>query len=316
MRFSHLVAPITLVAAVSAGVVVDRRAAFTLKNGQDAQALNKQFQSLTPNSACNSGDACVGSQVAKCVDGKFVLSSCTPKLQCVVLPLVNKPGTSVTCDTAKDANARIAQTGAQGGLFGKREIEERASSGSPTAPAACNGNGKRSVQDVTVTPFKRSLAKRIAQTDLPQVAQSWQVLCEQSGGKRDPNNDPCVVLAGQNGISALLANADTCAQQDNADAMVDFAKSPGITNKQALIDNAIAYRKHPRNALNINGVTPSTLFCEKSPRNPELNGVVNAQLQGVDHGLFGSPSTGIVAFGAPGTCPFGETADVATCSCH
>jgi len=125
-----------------------------------------------------------------------------------------------------------------------------------------------------------------------------------------------VVLAGQKGIAALLANADACAQQDNADAMVDFAKSQGVTNKDALINNAIAYRKHPRNALNIDGTTPSTPFCEKAPRNPELNGVVNAQLQGVDPGLFGSPNTGILAFGAPGTCPFGKTADVATCSCN
>jgi hypothetical protein len=107
-----------------------------------------------------------------------------------------------------------------------------------------------------------------------------------------------VVLAGLNGINALLANADACAQQDNADAMVDFAKLPGINNKQALIDNAVAYRKHPRNALNINGVVPSTLFCEKAARNPELKGIVNGQLDGVDRGLFGSPKTDIVAFGA------------------
>ena len=80
--------------------------------------------------------------------------------------------------------------------------------------------------------------------------------------------------------------------------MIDFAKSAGVTNKDALIANAIAYRKHPRNALNINGVTPSTLFCEKAPKNAELKGIVNAQLDGVDPGLFGSPATGIVAFGA------------------
>ena len=120
----------------------------------------------------------------------------------------------------------------------------------------------------------------------------------QSGGTRDPNNDPCVQLAGVKGINALLANADACAQQENADAMIDFAKQPGINNKQALIDNAIAYRKHPRNALNIGGTVPSTLFCQNAPRNPELKGVVNAQLDGVDPGLFGSPNTGVVAFGA------------------
>jgi hypothetical protein len=93
-----------------------------------------------------------------------------------------------------------------------------------------------------------------------------------------------------------------CAQQDNADAMADFAKLPGINNEQALVDNAIAYRKHPPNALD-NGVVvrrlvPSTLFCETAPRNPELNGVVNSQLDGVDPGLFGSPKTATVAFGA------------------
>jgi hypothetical protein len=166
-------------------------------------------------------------------------------------------------------------------------------SSAATAPPACEAKSKRATSS---SPF---LVKRIAQTDLVQVAQSWQNLCEQSGGSRiGAGGDPCVVLAGQNGISALLANADQCAQQDNADAMVDFAKSSGVNNKQALIANAIAYRKHPRNALNIGGVVPSTLFCERAPRNSELNGVVNAQLQGVDPGLFGSPSTGIVAFGA------------------
>lgn len=110
-------------------------------------------------------------------------------------------------------------------------------------------------------------------------------------------DSPCVTLAGVNGINALLANADACDQQDNADAMIDFANSEGITNKQALIDNAIAYREHPRNALNINGVTPSTPYCQTAPKNPELDGIVNGQLDGVDPGLFGSPKTGIVAFG-------------------
>lgn len=165
---------------------------------------------------------------------------------------------------------------------------------SATAPPACKAKAKREDS----TPFQANLLKRIAQSDLGQVAQSWQNLCVKSGGPRPAGNDPCVVLAGQNGISSLLANADVCAQQNNADAMVDFAKQPGVTNKQALINNAIAYRKHPRNALNINGVVPSTLFCEKAPRNAELNGIANAQLAGVNPGLFGSPSAGIVAFGA------------------
>jgi hypothetical protein len=165
----------------------------------------------------------------------------------------------------------------------------------PTEPPACKAKGKR---DPGTSDAPTLLLKRIAQTDLGQVAQSWQNLCVKSGGKRDPANDPCVVLAGVNGINSLLAGAGACAQQDNADAMIDFAKSPGITNKQALIDNAIAYRKHPRNALDIGGTVPSTPFCEKAPRNPELKGVVNAQLSGVNPGLFGGPNFAIVPFGA------------------
>jgi hypothetical protein len=119
-----------------------------------------------------------------------------------------------------------------------------------------------------------------------------------SGGKRNPANDPCTVLGSQNGINSLLAGAGVCAQQDNADAMIDFAKQPGIKNEQALIANAIAYRKHPRNALNIGGTVPSTPFCEKAPRNPELKGIVNAQLPGVNPGLFGGPNFPVIPFGA------------------
>ena len=41
-----------------------------------------------------------------------------------------------------------------------------------------------------------------------------------------------------------------CALQENADAMTGFAKLPGTNIKQVLIDNTIAYREHPRSALN------------------------------------------------------------------
>jgi hypothetical protein len=107
MRFSQVAFSIsvTLVAAVSAGpVAVDynghhqRRgggaAPFTLQNGQEAQVLNRKFQSLTTNSSCTSGEqACVQGLLAQCVDGKFVLAACGSTLQCVALPLVLKPGT-------------------------------------------------------------------------------------------------------------------------------------------------------------------------------------------------------------------------------
>jgi hypothetical protein len=81
--------------------------------------------------------------------------------------------------------------------------------------------------------------------------------------------------------------------------MIDFAKSPGVTNQAALIAAAIAYRQHPRNADDIGGgITPSTPYCTTPPRNQELVGVFNAQLPGVNPGLFGGPSGPIVAFGS------------------
>jgi hypothetical protein len=65
-----------------------------------------------------------------------------------------------------------------------------------------------------------------------------------------------------------------------------------------MADNAVAYRKHPRNALALDGgVTPSTPFCQQAPKNAELKGVVNGQLDGVNPGLFGGPKFAVVAFG-------------------
>ncbi|KAF9469439.1 hypothetical protein BDZ94DRAFT_1150263, partial [Collybia nuda] len=155
---------------------------------------------------------------------------------------------------------------------------------------------------------------RLAQDDLPGVAQGWQDLCLISGGDIF-TNEPCVNLAGGDGLNALLADADPCAQQDNADAMIAFAKSPGVTNTADLIANAIAYRQHPRNTMNILGVIPSTVYCQKAPQSVELIGIVNVQLDDADPGLFGSPNIPLMPFGAPGTCPFGQEPDITTCTC-
>ena len=94
MRFSAVIFPFALtVVSVSAGVI-DRRAAFTLQNALDAQELNQQFQGLTASSTCTSGEnACINGQLGQCVGDKFFLSSCPSPMQCVVLPLANKPGT-------------------------------------------------------------------------------------------------------------------------------------------------------------------------------------------------------------------------------
>ncbi|KAG6884067.1 hypothetical protein C0992_007090 [Termitomyces sp. T32_za158] len=86
---------------------------FQLQNGQDAITQNDQFASLTADSACTEGqDACVNGGFAQCVGGKFVITQCGSGTICAALPLVNKAGTSITCTTAADRDARIAATGA------------------------------------------------------------------------------------------------------------------------------------------------------------------------------------------------------------
>ncbi|KAG6910043.1 hypothetical protein DXG01_013767 [Tephrocybe rancida] len=93
---------------------------FHLQNGKDAQALNAKFTNLNASAACTTGDlACINGAFAQCDNGKFVITSCGPSpLTCAALPLVNKAGTSITCTTEADAAARIAATGATGGITG------------------------------------------------------------------------------------------------------------------------------------------------------------------------------------------------------
>lgn len=105
--------------AATPAVTANATKPFQLQNGKDAQKLNKSFQSLTASSSCTDGQqACVGNGFAQCVGGKFQVTTCSGGLQCFALPLVNKAGTSIACDTESDAAARIAATGATGGIRG------------------------------------------------------------------------------------------------------------------------------------------------------------------------------------------------------
>ncbi|CAE6441519.1 proline-rich protein [Rhizoctonia solani AG-1 IB] len=100
-------------------VTADAAKPFLLQNGKDAQKLNQSFESLTSSSSCNDGEqACVEGGFAQCVGGAFQITACSGGLKCFALPLVNKAGTSITCDTEADAAARIAATGATGGVRG------------------------------------------------------------------------------------------------------------------------------------------------------------------------------------------------------
>lgn len=130
MRFSQIALSVTLVAAVSAhpisGDYHQRRAAFTLKNGQDAQLLNRKFQSLSANSPCNAGEqACVKGQLAQCVGGKFVMTPCASTLQCVALPLVNKAGTRYVPHNPASLLAKHIDTALRAIRSKTRKLESR-----------------------------------------------------------------------------------------------------------------------------------------------------------------------------------------------
>ncbi|KAJ7172307.1 hypothetical protein C8R46DRAFT_1190213 [Mycena filopes] len=129
------------------------------------------------------------------------------------------------------------------------------------------------------------------------------------------DSDPCFDY-GLGGFSALFADADVCAQQEIADSMISFAKSPHVTNSVDIIQMAISYRKMPRQSELLFGFYPSTPYCTIAPINEELRGIWNEQPEGVTAGLYGGPNYPIVPFGEAGSCPYGQVSDVSTCSCR
>ncbi|KAL4257102.1 hypothetical protein AB1N83_011932 [Pleurotus pulmonarius] len=116
---------------------------FKKQNGIDAQKLNAQFAGLKKGDACNDGEqACVETSFAQCVGGKWTLTPCASGTVCVALPLVNKPGTSIACDSESDATARILAAGAEGGLTGNGTVTGSGSAGTvgDDDELECDGN--------------------------------------------------------------------------------------------------------------------------------------------------------------------------------
>ncbi|PWW74251.1 hypothetical protein C7212DRAFT_141661, partial [Tuber magnatum] len=69
---------------------------------------NQQFNQLNANSPCAADQtSCIKEDLAQCVGGEFVTTACPSGLLCFSLPLVNSPGTSVTCTTEEDAARRM-----------------------------------------------------------------------------------------------------------------------------------------------------------------------------------------------------------------
>ncbi|THH20735.1 hypothetical protein EW146_g688 [Bondarzewia mesenterica] len=104
----------------------------------------------------------------------------------------------------------------------------------------------------------------------------------------------CGVLSGQ-AITPLLAAQGECTQQDMADAIIDAAKQFDATIQANMIALAQEYRQAEKNTPPDFTTNPPTnrnsVFCQKAPKNAELNGLVQAQDPANDPDLFFDPAT-------------------------
>jgi hypothetical protein len=103
----------TLFAISSVWAIPAADPATQLLNAQDAQRADSVKASNRVGQACQGSEViCVGDALGQCVNGAIVsLGPCGTGTKCQVLPLVNKRGTSTTCSTDADKQARLAAAG-------------------------------------------------------------------------------------------------------------------------------------------------------------------------------------------------------------
>ncbi|KAL5513871.1 hypothetical protein ACEPAG_2632 [Sanghuangporus baumii] len=139
------------------------------------------------------------------------------------------------------------------------------------------------------------LQKRIAQVIADSTA-DWEKACLAAGGAGQCNP------VSQTAFTSLLAAGGNCDQQDAADSMIDLAKQ--LNNDPDMIRLAQIFVQQPRNA-------PDSLqvpYCQKAPKNAELNGFFHCQFAGSDFTKFSGDQTGNLPLGLsavnpPGSCP-------------
>ncbi|RPD58844.1 hypothetical protein L226DRAFT_539467 [Lentinus tigrinus ALCF2SS1-7] len=137
------------------------------------------------------------------------------------------------------------------------------------------------------------LQKRIAQT-ISDSTQQWVQACNKAGGGEQCSNVSVTAF------STLLAAAGPCDQQNSADAMIDLAKQ--LNNDPDMIKLAQIFAQQPRNTPTSQAVP----YCQKAPKNTELNGLFQCQFQSADEQTF----VGGLAVGSPGTIPSGQSVPV------
>jgi hypothetical protein len=122
----------------------------------------------------------------------------------------------------------------------------------------------------------------------------------------------CGTLSGQ-AITPLLAAQPECSQQDFADTIIDAAAQFDDATKQNMIQLAIVYRQAEKNTPPDFTTNPPTnrnsVFCQKAPKNAQLNGLVQAQDPANDPNTFFDPATkaSVKKGDQPNTFPFGTS---------
>ncbi|KAI0322591.1 hypothetical protein OF83DRAFT_652043 [Amylostereum chailletii] len=122
----------------------------------------------------------------------------------------------------------------------------------------------------------------------------------------------CGVLGGS-AITPLLAAQGECTQQDMADQIIDQSKQFDAATQANMLAIAIEYRQVEKNTPPDFTTNPPTnrnsVFCQKAPKNAELNGLVQAQDPSNDPNLFFDPATkASVKLGSQAnTSPFGSS---------
>ncbi|KAJ8518476.1 hypothetical protein ONZ45_g4457 [Pleurotus djamor] len=119
----------------------------------------------------------------------------------------------------------------------------------------------------------------------------------------------CGALAGA-AITPLLAAQPECSQQDLADDIIDASAQFDAATQANMIAIAIEYRQAEKNTPPDFSTNPPTLrnsvFCQKAPRNPQLNGLVQAQDPANDPEAFFDPAVGgtVLRGSQENTAPF------------
>ncbi|PFH53001.1 hypothetical protein AMATHDRAFT_1726 [Amanita thiersii Skay4041] len=120
----------------------------------------------------------------------------------------------------------------------------------------------------------------------------------------------CGVLAGK-AVTPLLAAQPECSQQDLADEIIDSSRQFDEETQTNMISIAKEYRQAEKNTPPDFSTNPPALrnsvFCQKAPKNSELDGLVQTQDPANDPNLFFDPATkATVKRGEqPNTFPFG-----------